>query len=294
MHRDHDSAFARLVELTPLAAGAWLGGPSPERAGTTFGGQFLAQGLAAAYRSVAADRRVHSLHAYFLRAGDVAEPTTYEVEVVRDGRSFATRAVGGHQRGREVFRMMLSFHVPEEGFDYQPDARYPVESVPAPDEVSVTYNDFTHQHRDIGPDPWEGEGRPMDIRYVNPPVSPEGVPVVEPQLMWLRIVGTVPAGQACHDAGLAYLADSTLVDHVMLPHGYRWQDARLTGTSLDHAMWFHRPVQADSWLLYDQRVQHTGGARGLATGRFYASSGELVATCSQEGLMRWRPSLSSR
>jgi acyl-CoA thioesterase-2 len=127
----------------------------------------------------------------------------------------------------------------------------------------------------------------MDIRYINPPTAPEGVPVIEPQLMWLRITGPVPAGQASHDAGLAYLADSTLVDHVALPHGHRWHDARLTGTSLDHAMWFHRPTQVDRWVLYDQRVEHTGGARGLVTGHFYTTSGELVATCSQEGLMRW-------
>ena len=127
----------------------------------------------------------------------------------------------------------------------------------------------------------------MDIRYINAPHAPEGEPITEPQLMWMRIRDSIADDRHLHDVGLAYLADATLVDHVMLPHGHRWQDGRLTGASLDHAMWFHRPVRADEWLFYDQRVENTGGARGLASGRFYTSTGQLVATCMQEGLMRW-------
>jgi acyl-CoA thioesterase-2 len=296
VHGANDTVFGRLVDLAidPASPSTYIGCPGPEQLGRTFGGQFLAQGLAAAYRTVEAERRVHSLHAYFVRAGAIDQPTGYQVDVIRDGRSFAARAVTGSQGGRELFRMMASFHTPEDGFDYQPDRRYPVETVPRPDEVQVTYDDVSRQHPDTGSGPWDGERRPMDIRYINPPAGAEGVPVTEPQLMWLRIAGSVPPEPAANDAGLAYLADSTLVDHVMLPHGYRWQDARLTGTSLDHAKWFHRPVCADPWLLYDQRVEHTGGARGLATGRFYSGEGELLATCSQEGLMRWEPDPAGR
>ena len=128
----------------------------------------------------------------------------------------------------------------------------------------------------------------MDIRYVNPPSAPEGVAIVEPQLTWTRVNEKLPANDhVAHDAGLAYLADATLVDHALLPHGHRWHDGRLTGASLDHAMWFHRPTVADSWLLYEQRVESTSGARGLATGRFYTSDGQLRSSCTQEGLIRW-------
>ena len=105
--------------------------------------------------------------------------------------------------------------------------------------------------------------------------------------MWVRVPGTLPDVGQVHDAGLVYVSDATLIDHALLPHGYRWFDARLTGASLDHVMWFHRPVRADDWLLYDQRVEWTGAARGLVTGRLYRPDGLLVATCSQEGLIRW-------
>ena len=127
----------------------------------------------------------------------------------------------------------------------------------------------------------------MDILYINPPHSPEGSPVTEPQLMWIRINELLGDDRRLHEAALAYIADATLIDHVLLPHGYRWQDKRLTGASLDHSMWFHNEAQADDWLLYEQRVETTGGGRGLGSGRFFDSDGTLVATCMQEGLIRW-------
>jgi acyl-CoA thioesterase-2 len=127
----------------------------------------------------------------------------------------------------------------------------------------------------------------MDIRYVNPPTAPRGQPVTDSQLMWMRIPERLPDEPGVHQAALAYLSDSTLVDNVMLPLGLRWQDDDFEGTSLDHAMWFHRFARADDWLLFEQCVEATGAGRGLASGRFFTESGELVATCIQEGLMRW-------
>lgn len=127
----------------------------------------------------------------------------------------------------------------------------------------------------------------MDIRYVNPPAAPRGVSITEDQRLWMRISEPLDDDPATHATGLAYLSDSTLVDHVVLPHGQRWQDPRLVSTSLDHAMWFHRPFRADEWLLFDQRVESTGRGRGLASGRFFTEAGRLVATCMQEGLIRW-------
>lgn len=186
------------------------------------------------------------------------------------------------QDGREVLRMMASFHVAEIGYEYA-GPQMPV--VPAPDAVSLTYGDFSV--RESGGKPWPGAVRPMDIRYVNAPSAPHGEPVTEDQRHWMRITEPLGDDPRVHAAALAYLSDSTLVDHVVLPQGRRWQDPRLNGASLDHAMWFHRPARADEWLLFDQRAESTGGARGLASGRFFDATGRLVATCLQEGLARW-------
>ena len=149
----------------------------------------------------------------------------------------------------------------------------------------MTYTAFS---RSMGAQPeWDIESRPMDTRCIDPPAAPPGEPVLEDQRMWMRISERLPAGPSLHQAGLAYLSDSTLVDHVVLPHGRRWQDPALTGASLDHAMWFHNPVRADEWLLFDQTVEATGSGRGLATGRIFGADGTLAATCMQEGLIRW-------
>ena len=286
--------FADLIRLRPLGPDArghtrYEGPPTPERAGRTFGGHFLAQGVAAAQAADVGERVLHSLHAHFVRPGDVDAPTVYTVEPVRDGRSFALRSVVATQGpgdGAEVFRLTASFHAPEPGFEYQDGFRYPMDEVPPPGPPLLSYGQFIAAHPDA-PAEWQGHRRPIEIWYVNPPAGAEGPPVEEPQLAWLRIAGSLPDDPAAHVAALAYLSDATLIDQVLLPHGYRWMDARLTGASLDHAMWFHRPARADQWLLFDQRVQATGGARGLVTGRLYAADGALVATCTQEGLMRW-------
>jgi acyl-CoA thioesterase-2 len=299
-----ESAFGGLIDLTPSGASTagpcFVGSPAPERFGRTYGGQFLAQALAAAQRTVEPGRRVHSLHAYFLKVGAVDAATTYEVASIRSGRSFAScevsaRQDGGDQSGGsiiaggdEVFRMLVSFHTPEDGLAYQPEGRYPMETVPPPQAATIDYPAFAAQHPDFDLGGWDGANRPMEVRYLDAPAPDDTDPHTEPQLMWLRVTGGVPDNDAAHAAGLAYLADATLVDNVLLPHGLRWQDARLTGASLDHAMWFHQPARVDEWLLYDQRVETTGGARGLATGRFYDRRGVLVATCVQEGLIRWR------
>ena len=281
------TVFSELMNLQSDGDDRFVAPPSPDRSQRTYGGQFLAHSLRAAQLTVDDDRFVHSTHSYFLRSGDVDAETVLEVERIRDGRSFSQRHVVACQDGIEMFRSVLSFHVPEAGLDYAP----PIEmDVPPPEDVPVTYHDFWETILPADQIPWPGRARPMDIRYVNPPTAPEGQAITEPQLMWVTLRETLEAGRALHDVGIAYLADATLVDHVMLPHGQRWQDERLTGASLDHAMWFHRPVRADEWLFYDQRVESTGGARGLASGRFYTAAGELVATCMQEGLMRFTES----
>jgi len=271
--------FLALMALTDRGAGSFGGAASPDKGERVFGGQFLAQGLRAAQRSAGPDRAAHSLHAYFLRPGDAHAEVELAVEGVRDGRSFSVREVRALQSGRELFRMQVSLQVPERSLVYQGS---PMPAAPDPEAVSVTYDEFTLAQ--TGNEDWEGASRPMEIRYVNPPRKRE--PVTEAQLMWMRIPPGLPDDPALHVAGLAYLSDSTLVDHVMLPHGKRWQDTDFAGASLDHAMWFHRPARADQWLLFEQTVQATGGARGLVHGRFFDRGGNLVASCMQEGLMR--------
>ncbi len=276
--------FEELMQLAPDGEDRFVAPIAPDRSARTYGGQFLAHTLRAAQQTVDDDRFVHSTHSYFLRAGDVDRETILEVQRIRDGRSFSQREVVAYQAGKEMFRSIISFHVPDEGLEYAP----PVElEVPPPDAIEATYHDFWETILPPDQVPWPGRARPMEIRYINPPTAPEGEPITEPQLMWMSLRHPIGDERHLHDVGLAYLADATLVDHVMLPHGFRWQDERLTGASLDHAMWFHRPCRADEWLLYDQRVESTGSSRGLASGRYYTAAGELVATCMQEGLMRW-------
>ena len=275
-------SLATLLELEPLGGDAFLAPPSPERRGRLYGGQLLAQGLLAATHTVDAPRAPHSLHGYFLRAGAVDAPLRVEVERTRDGRSFSARAARVLQDGRELFRLLASYQVPEPGPAFTARAMPPV---PAPDAVGMTYNEFSRRAGE-GED-WDGEARPMELRYVNPPDPAPGEPVLEDQRVWMRSAGRLPDDDTLHAAGLAYLADSTLIDHAALPHGRRWQEPALNGASLDHAMWFHRPARADAWLLFDQSVEATGGGRGFVTGRIYTADGALVATCAQEGVLRW-------
>lgn len=277
-------AFGQLMDLADVGDDVFIGPPAPERGQRTFGGQFLAHGLVAAQRTLPDHRPVHSLHGYFLRSGDVDAATELRVERIRDGRSFSSREVRAFQHGTEVFRSLMSFHSPEDGLQYAPP---PPPNTPGPHEAPMSYLEYWRAHEPEDAPKWTGGERPMDIRYLNPPSAPPGEPIEEPQLMWQRIEGEIGDDPLLHEAGVAYLADSTLVDHVTLPHGWRWQDDRLTGASLDHAMWFHRPVRPDEWLLYVQRVEATSGGRGTCSGRYYTRSGDLVATCVQEGLMRW-------
>lgn len=277
------ATFADLISLTAAGPDRFIGGSALEPDGRTFGGQFLAQAVAAAYRTIESDRFVHSLHAYFLRAGDIDLPTAYQVERVRDGRGFSNRAVSATQDGREVFRAMLSFQVPDDGLEFSAQTLGP--ELPAPVSVETTYRDFVVGQGGEGVGRWAV--RPIDLRYVNPPKAPRGEAVVEPQVMWARMTEHLAPDRRLHDAALAYISDSSLLDHVFLPHGKRWQDEEAFGTTVDHSMWWHRPTNANEWLVFEQAVEVTTGTRGLTTARFYTETGDLVASCAQEGLMRW-------
>ena len=276
--------FENLLKFKRLSADTYLAPSAPEGGQRTFGGQFLCHSLRAAQLTVEAPKFVHSSHSYFLRPGDVNKETTLKVERIKDGRSFSSRQVVASQANVEVFRTILSFHIPENGFTWQPEL---LEDLPGPDDDLITYHDYWESQLDLKAGEWHGRKRPIEIHYINPPTLPENIPITEPQLMWMRMSEPMNENQQMHECALSYMADATLIDHVTLPHGKRWQDERLTGTSLDHAMWFHQVPKADTWLLYKQSVESTSGARGLSTGKFFDQEGLLIASCIQEGLMRW-------
>ena len=188
--------FAPLLDLQPAGERRFTAPRSPDKGERMFGGQFLAQCMAAAQATVADDRLVNSLHAYFLRPGDVDLDLDLAVEEVRDGRSFSSRQVVAVQRGKELFRTLVSYQVPDETPEY---LGFSMPAVPPPEEVTYTYDDFTLEQS--GEVAWYGSDRPMDIRYINPPTAPRGEPVTEPQLMWLRIPEALPESPHVHQAG---------------------------------------------------------------------------------------------
>lgn len=279
-------SFAAVMDLSTVGNDVFVGPPSPDRGKRTYGGQLLAQTLGAAQRTVSGDRAVHSTNSFFLRAANAAEPIELRVDRLRDGRAFSQRQVVALQGGAEVFRSMVSFHVPEHGLEWEAPMTIDV-APPTSEQPYIDYDDFTESMLPADERPWSGRDRPIDVRYVHIPTASVGQSLTEPQLMWMRVKGQLGDGRALNDAGLTYLADTGMNAVMPLPHGLSWRDERLTLASLDHTMWFHRPARADEWLYFEQRVESTSGGRGLASARFYNLDGHLVATCMQEGLMRW-------
>ncbi|MCY4095834.1 MAG: thioesterase family protein [Gammaproteobacteria bacterium] len=277
-------SFDDVISLQCTDNDCYLGARSPDQADRMFGGFLIGQALAASQSTTDANRSVHSLHCYFLRPGDTSEQVEYAVTRIRDGRSFSHRQVIATQNGKEVFHMVCSYAVVSASPTYVGEK---APHVPPPQEIDYTYADFC---RDQMPDPdyiRDVKNRPFEIKYINPPHRREPSSSTENQLMWMKLNCDVSENPHIHDAGIAYLSDSTLIDHITLPHGKRWQDSDFDGTSLDHAMWFHQTVRADEWLLFDQKVEWTGDGRGVASGRIYTENGALAATCMQEGLMRF-------
>ncbi|AYD02897.1 acyl-CoA thioesterase II [Neorhizobium sp. NCHU2750] len=249
-----------------------------------FGGQVIAQALVAAQRTVEAERPVHSLHAYFVRPGDPSVPIVYQVERIRDGGSFTTRQVLAIQHGKAIFTMSASFQSREEGYDHQ----IAMPDVPQPEEL-IDEEEFKRIFLPKAPPAirryWE-RPRPIELR----PVSLTHFLTTEKldprQDVWVRTVGSMPDDGIYDAAILAYLSDMTLLDGSLYPHGTSVYDPRVQAASLDHAMWFHRPVRFDDWLLYSQDSPSASGARGMTRGSIYTRSGTLVASVAQEGLIR--------
>ncbi|KQV04424.1 acyl-CoA thioesterase II [Kitasatospora sp. Root107] len=249
-----------LLDLEQIELNIFRGRSPEESLQRTFGGQVAGQALVAAGRTVDDDRPVHSLHAYFLRPGVPGVPIVYQVDRIRDGRSFTTRRVLGIQQGRSIFALTADFHVPEAGgIEHQ-------EAMPA----------------------FISRRQPFDIRYVERlRWTQEELVGVEPRSgVWLKTNGALPDNPLIHVCALTYASDMTLLDSVRAPVEPLWGTRNFDMASLDHAMWFHRPFRADEWLLYQQESPIAHGARGLARGQIFDRNGRLVVSVMQEGLFR--------
>ena len=283
-----DPALADLItllELEPLEENIFRGQSRDIGTPQVFGGQVLGQALAAASRTVQG-RLVHSLHAYFLQRGDINSPIIYEVDRARDGGSFTNRRVVAIQHGRQIFNMAASFQVSESGLEHQ--SVMPV--VPGPDELQ----DIVELARAKGAalparmQRFIAYRRPFTVKPVQPEQFLASEKLQPRKQVWMKAVNRLPDDEFIHHALLTYISDYELIGTATLPHGMHAQRGALQMASLDHAMWFHRALRVDEWLLFDLESPNASGARGLARGHVFTQDGRLVASLAQEGLIRLR------
>ncbi len=275
-----------LLDLEPLEVNLFRGRSPQAGWQRVFGGQVIGQALVAAVRTVDASRPPHSMHAYFLLPGDPKVPIIYDVDRIRDGKSFTTRRVSARQHGHPIFSMQVSFHTDEPGLEHQ--AKMPVVPPPEdlPNEMEMRKNMLPTM-----PDPvrryYERE-RPIELRPVEferygGKTGPDGRFHI-----WIRTTGRLPDDLAIHQCVLAYASDMTLLDAALAPHGRTLFEREFMAASLDHALWLHRPFRADDWLLYAQDSPNLYGSRGFSRGLIFTRDGTLVASVAQEGLVRKR------
>ena len=279
----HD--LVALLDLEPIEQNIYRGLNRDIGSGRIFGGQVLAQALVAAHRTVdEADRSVHSLHGYFILAGDLEIPVVYFVDRLRDGRSYTTRRVTAIQHGRAIFNMAASFHRREDSPSHQAE----MPDVPGPDGLDSEL-DIIRANKDELPEGLRElltQDRPLEFRPVGrwDPFEPEAGP---PQRRtWVRTVGSLSDDPLHHQAVLAYASDYGLLGTALIPHGKTVRDRDVMAASLDHSIWFHRSFRADEWLLYDKDSPTMGGGRGFSRGSFFTQGGDLVASVAQEGVLR--------
>lgn len=277
-------ALLRLLDVEPMRERLFQGMRKPGGRGRVYGGQVVAQALAAAVKTVGPDRLVHSLHAYFMRPGDEDYPIDYRVEIDFDGRSFCNRRVVAVQKDLPILNLVASFQRPEDGVTHQ----VAMPDVPPPEDL-LDQVDYAHMHRDMIPeDIYRFLTRPNPIQW-----RPIGTPIffrrekAEPSSsLWVKTVAPVDADEQTHRTILAFISDMGLLATSALPHGLSSATHSMKMMSIDHAMWFHEDVRADEWLLYTMDSPWSGHARGFNRGMFFRRDGTLVASCSQEGLIR--------
>ncbi|WP_417656815.1 acyl-CoA thioesterase II [Pseudidiomarina aestuarii] len=275
-----------LLRLETIEHGLYRGQSQDLGFGAVFGGQVIGQALSAAKETLPEDRKVHSLHTYFLRPGDPTRPIVYDVENIRDGKSFSTRRVQAIQHGKPIFYMTASFQISEPGFEHQ-DA---MPEVPGPEGL-VSDIDIYREHADLIPEQIRNKftsEKPIEMRFVTAfnPFKPHKE---EPKrYVWLRANGPMPDDQRAHKYLLAYASDFNFLPTAMQPHGHSFAEPTIQMATIDHAMWFHHEFRMDDWLLYAIDSPVASGARGLVRGQFFTRQGKLVASTIQEGVMRKR------
>jgi acyl-CoA thioesterase-2 len=279
--------LVKLLALEPLEKNLFRGQSENLGWPRVFGGQVLGQALSAAVHTVPPERHVHSLHAYFLRPGDVTRPIVYEVDRIRDGSSFTTRRVVAIQHGEAIFNLAASFQVPEKGFEHQDK----MPDVPPPESLETEQQRNLKAADKIRPllgDRVFVEG-PFDVRPVvgiDDPFHPTALP--PHHTIWLRTHGQLPDDPGLHRYLLAYASDYAFIGTALRPHGVTWLTPGIQVASLDHVMWFHQPFRVDEWLLHVMDSPAAAGSRGLVRGSVFTRDGRLVASTAQEGLMRNR------
>ena len=278
--QDAVDGLVQLLDLEQIEVNRFRGVSPPVKVQRVFGGQVAGQALVAAARTVD-HGLVHSLHAYFLRPGDPSIPILYEVDRIRDGRTFTTRRVVAIQHGKAIFNLAASFQDEEPGFEHQapmPDGLTPPEELPAFKER------WAEKADELGE--WYERPRPIDTRHADVTADDRRRPMPPRQHVWMKAAGTLADDPILHMCVLTYASDMTLLDTSLLPHGGEYTEPDLMMASLDHAMWFHRPFRIDEWLLFAHDTPSASGARGLARGLVFRSDGTLVASVVQEGLIR--------
>ena len=275
-----------LLKLEKIEKNIFRGQSQDLGFGSVFGGQVLGQALSAAYQTIPSDRQAHSLHAYFLRPGIATKPIVYDVDCIRDGKSFTTRRVVAIQKGRAIFNMSASFQINESGFDHQDDAPEVTQPEDLKSELELAYMVTDKIPLKIR-DKFLCK-KPIEMRTVNPinPFAPEKREPV--RYTWLKAIDQLQDELAVHQYLLAYASDFGLLSPSLYPHGHSPWEPEMQVASLDHAMWFHRDFRMDDWLLYVMKSSNACRARGLSDGKIYTRQGKLVASVAQEGLIRYR------
>ena len=275
-----------LLTLETIEDGLYRGQSQDLGFGAVFGGQVIAQALSAAKETLPPERVSHSFHSYFLRPGDAKKPIVYDVENIRDGKSFSARRVQAIQYGKPIFYMTASFQQQEQGFEHQ-DV---MPQVPGPEGL-VSDLDIYREHEELIPAPLRNKficEKPIEMRFVTPynPFKPEKD---EPKrYVWLKANGNMPADTRVHKYLLAYASDFNFLPTALQPHGVSFAQPNMQVATIDHAMWFHRDFRMDDWVLYAIDSPSASGQRGLVRGQIYTRDGVLVASTIQEGVMRDR------
>lgn len=275
-----------LLDLEEIGPDLYRGYSPPTAGKQVYGGQAIAQSLVAATRTVPADRPAHSLHGYFVLAGDPKTPIDFSVERVRDGKSFTTRRCTARQHGRAIFTMDASYQLREDGFTHAS----PMPAAPDPETLD-NLDALAERFKAFLPEPakkWLKKPGALDMRIVAPENMLFPDATRPGQKIWFRIRGPLPDDQALHNALLAYLSDMTLLNTALLIHGRTIFDPAIQVASLDHALWIHGPLRVDDWLLYAQESPMAANARALTRGQIFSREGKLVASVAQEGLIRRR------